>query len=143
MKELPSKDEAVDRLEAYQRRLDEAAARDRRLYDRLFDDAPPGVGLHEVDMERTVTRVNARELEILGYQRADVVGKQASSFAVMRESSQRAVERKLAGGGLKPFVRTLTRADGTGIAVALVERYLTSSDGRILGIRTALMPIGT
>jgi PAS domain S-box-containing protein len=140
---LPSKDEAIASLEAYQRRLDNAAGLGRPAYDRLFDDAPAAVALHEIDLDRKVRRVNDRELELLGYRREEVLGKDASSFTVMQETSQRAVERKLAGGGLKPYVRTLARADGTGVTVALVERYLKDSSGRIVGIRTALMPIKT
>ena len=136
-------DEAIASLEAYQQRLDNAAALGRPAYDRLFDDAPPGMAVHEIDVDRKVQRVNDRELELLGYRREDVLGKDASSFAVMRETSQRAVERKLAGGGLKPYVRTLARADGTGVTVALVERYLKDAAGQIVGIRTAFTPIKT
>jgi len=139
---LPTKDEAVARLEAYQERLDDAA-KDRGRYDALFDNAPAGVGLHEIDASGTITRVNAREMEFLGRTAEETVGRPAWAFSVMQEASRRAVERKLAGGGLKPFVRTLSRADGTGITLAFVERYLMDASGKIAGIRTALMPIAS
>jgi PAS domain-containing protein len=138
---LPTKDDAIARLEAYQQRLDEAHKQGRAAYDRLFDGAPAGLALHEIDLKATVRRVNARELEILGRTLEDLLGKPVWQFSVMQEASQRAVEKKLGGGGLKPFVRTLTRADQSAVTAAFVERYLTDAKGGIVGIRTAFMPI--
>ena len=139
---LPGKDEAITRLEAYQQRLDEAAE-SRSRYDTLFDDAPEGLALHEIDAQGTVRRVNRQELELIGRTAEELLGKPVWIFAVMQDASRRAVERKLAGGGLKPFVRTLTRGDGSGVTAAFVERYLKDDKGGIAGIRTALMLIAT
>jgi len=138
---LPTKDEAIARLEAFQVRLDEAKALGRAAYDQLFDSAPAGVALHEIDARGYLTRVNERELEILGRRREELVGKPVWQFAVMKEASERAVEKKLAGGGLRPFVRTLTRADQVAITAAFVERYLRNARDEIVGIRTTFMPI--
>ena len=138
---LPTKDEAIARLEAFQTRLDDAQKRGRAAYDNLFDAAPPGVALHEIDMRGFVTRVSDPELAILGRRREELVGQAVWQFAVMKDASQRAVEKKLAGGGLRPFVRTLARADQTGITVALVERYLHNTRDEIVGIRTTFMQI--
>ena len=138
---LPTKDEAIARLEAFQTRLDEAHQRGRTAYDNLFDAAPPGVAVHEIDMSGFVTRVNDSELAILGRQREELIGKPVWQFAVMKDASMRAVEKKLAGGGLRPFVRTLARADQVGITVALVERYLRNARDEIVGIRTSFMQI--
>ena len=140
---LPTKDEAIARLEAYQQRLDEAATQRGGRYDALFDQSPPGVALHEIDASGTVRRVNAQELELIGRTERDLIGKPVWQFAVMQDASRRAVERKLAGGGLKPFVRTLTRGDGAGVTAAFVERYLKDDKGAIVGIRTSLMLIAT
>ena len=137
----PGKDEAVARLEIYQTKLDNA--RTRKEYDQLFDHAPADVGLHEIDLKKIITRVNPSELKLLGYRADQVLGKVASSFAVMQETSSRAAEKKLQGGGLKPFVRTFACADGSAITLALVERYLRDAQGQIIGIRTSLMPIST
>jgi len=136
-----TKDEAIARLEAYQERLEAALKQDRAVYDRLFDEAPPEVGLHEIDLSKNVTRVNPRELEILGYRKDQVVGQHCTKFVVMQDVSERAVAKKLDGEGLKPFVRAFLKADGTSVTVALVERYLYDAKGVIVGIRTALMPI--
>jgi PAS domain-containing protein len=138
---LPTKDEAIARLEAFQTRLDEALKRGRAAYDNLFDGAPPGVALHEIDMSGFVTRVNDPELAILGRRREELIGKPVWQFSVMMDASMRAVEKKLAGGGLRPFVRTLARADQVGITVALVERYLRNARDEIVGIRTTFMQI--
>lgn len=138
---LPTKDEAIARLEAFQARLDEAQKQGRAAYDNLFDAAPPGVALHEIDMRGFVTRVNDPELAILGRRRDELIGKPVWQFSVMQEASMRAVEKKLAGGGLRPFVRTLARADQVGITVALVERYLRNTREEIMGIRTTFMQI--
>jgi PAS domain-containing protein len=138
---LPTKDEAIAHLEAFQVRLDEAQQQGRGAYDTLFDAAPAGVALHEIDGAGLVTRVSARELDILGRRREELIGQPVWQFAVMKEASQRAVEKKLAGGGLKPFVRTLARADQVGITAAFVERYLRNARDEIVGIRTAFMQI--
>lgn len=138
---LPTKDEAIVHLEAFQVRLDEVQKQGRVAYDHLFDAAPPGIALHEIDMRGFVTRVNDPELAILGRRREELVGQPVWQFSVMKDASMRAVEKKLAGGGLKPFVRTLARADQVGITVALVERYLRNARDEIVGIRTTFMQI--
>jgi PAS domain S-box-containing protein len=138
---LPTKDEAIARLEAYQARLDAARADGKAAYDTLFDGAPPGFALHEIDAQGTMTRVNSRELEMMGRRTEELLGRPVWQFAVMQDASQRAVEKKLAGGGLRPFVRTLSRADQSAFTAAFVERYLKDTSGRITGIRTAFMPI--
>lgn len=138
---LPTKDDAIAQLESYQARLDEAQGQGRAAYDVLFDSGPADIALHEIDGRGTVTRVNARELQIVGRRAEEVLGRAVWQFAVMQDASQRAVEKKLSGAGLRPFVRTLTRADQTPVTVALVERYLKDSGDRIVGIRTAFMPI--
>ncbi len=140
---LPTKDDAIARLEAYQQRLDEAMSQPGGRYDTLFEQAPAGLGLHEIDAKGTVKRVNARELEMLGRRADELVGQPVWQFSVMQEASRRAVDKKLAGGGLKPFVRTLTRGDATGATAAFVERYLKDAKGEIVGIRTALMLIAS
>jgi PAS domain-containing protein len=128
-------------LEAFQVRLDEAQKQGRAACDAVFDAAPAGVALHEIDMAGSVTRVNDPELAILGRRREELIGKPVWQFSVMMEASQRAVEKKLAGGGLRPFVRTLARSDQVGITAAFVERYLRNARDEIVGIRTAFMQI--
>src|SRR5438552_1692483 len=100
-----------------------------------------GVARQWIGARGRVTRVNARELEILGRRLDELIGKPVWQFSVMKEASERAVEKKLAGGGLRPFVRTLARADEAAITAAFVERYLRNARDEIVGIRTTFMPI--
>jgi PAS domain S-box-containing protein len=133
-----TKSEAFARLDAYQEKLEAAVRVDRAAYDRLFDEAPEELGLHEIDRNGTVTRVNQRELELLGYQRDEVVGHPCSRFVVLNEVSARAAGKKLSGEDLRPFVRAFRKADGSPLTLALVERHLRDARGQIVGIRTAL-----
>ena len=138
---LPGREEAVARLEAFQDEMEAARARGRTAYDEAFERAPAGLGLHEIDLERKVTRVSPSELQLLGYAAAQVLGQPAWRFVLLQETSQRAVDKKLAGGGLKPYVRSFLRADGSPVTAAVVERYLRDASGAVTGIRTALTPI--
>ena len=66
MPSLPTKDDAIAQLEAYQQRLEEAAGQPGGRYATLFDQAPAGVALHEIDARGTVRRVNAQEVALIG-----------------------------------------------------------------------------
>jgi PAS domain S-box-containing protein len=135
----PELEAAARSLEAYQQRLDEARARGGREYDAVFDAPPPGTGAHEIDGRMVVRRVNGEELEILGYSRDQVLGRPVVDFIVMDEASKRAITRKLGGSGeLRPFVRSFRRADGSAVALLLLDRLLRDSSGAIVGIRTVL-----
>ncbi len=46
-------------LEAYQQALDAALARGAQEYGRVFDESPPGLGVHEIDAHRVYRRVAA------------------------------------------------------------------------------------
>lgn len=137
-----TKTEAFARLDACQEKLEAALRAGRGAYDRLFDEAPKDIGLHEIDHARTVTRVNPGELALLGYRLEEVLGQPCNRFVVLNEVSARAAGKKLSGEELRPFVRTFLRADGTPVTLALVERHLRDAQGKIVGIRTALTPVG-
>lgn len=135
-------DEAVALLSEYQDRLDRARQEGPARYDAAFADAPVGVGVHEIDQHRVIRRVNSIEAELLGCAAEDLLGRPVHDFIVMSEASQRAIDKKLSGGvALKPFVRTFRRADGSAVAMALVDRYLKDGTGAVTGIRTALTRI--
>jgi PAS domain S-box-containing protein len=135
-------DEAVATLTAYQDRLDRAAEEGASRYDQVFANPPAGVGVHEIDHARIIRRVNPLEPELLGYAAEDLVGLPVHDFIVMSEASQRAIEKKLSGGTLRPFVRSFRRADGGAVTMALVDRHLKDKAGAVVGIRTAMAKIG-
>jgi PAS domain S-box-containing protein len=135
---------AVASLVAYQDRLDQAARAGRAAYERAFETPPTGLGAHEIDLDKTILRVNKGELRILGYREADVVGHVASDFVVMPDVSQRAMDKKLSGvQQLKPFVRAFKRVDGSAVTMLLLDRYILDAGGKVVGIRTVLTPLET
>jgi PAS domain S-box-containing protein len=128
-------------LARYQDELDRAAAAGLRRYEEVFESPPPELGSHEIDTDKVIRRVNRGALAILGYSRADLVGKAVVRFIVMTETSGRAIEKKLSGLlELKPFVRTFVRKDGSSVTLLLLDRHLKDSQGRIVGIRTVFTP---
>ena len=107
----------------------------------LFEEAP--IAYHELDGEGRILRVNKAELEMLGYSAAEMVGQFVWDFIGESETSRASVLAKLAG--TKPAghktERTYARKDGNRIPVMCEDRLVRSSDGRIVGIRTAILDI--
>ena len=137
-----TREEAEARLGSFQEQLARAAARGKAEYDRLFDNAPPGIGAHEIDVEKRFVRVNPGELALLGYRAAELLGKPVFDFIVMTEVAQRAIDKKLSGSlELKPFVRAFRKRDGSALTLLLLDRHLKSAKGEIVGICTVLTPI--
>ena len=129
-------------LQAYQDRLTEAAQKGASHYDQAFKAPPPGVCVHEFDTGGIIRRVNAEGLKVLGFETAQIVGKPVWEFVVMQEASKQSVQKKLGGEkDIKPFVRTFRRADGSGVAMLLVDRRLLDAKGNPAGIRTAMMRV--
>lgn len=138
-----SQDEMVAILQGYQDKLAQAEREGKVRFEQVFASPPPGVAVHEFDTSATIRRVNAEELKILGFESAQVLGHPVWEFVVMQEASKQSVQKKLAGEkDIKPFVRTFRKADGSGIALLLVDRRLHDAQGRPRGIRTAMMLLG-
>jgi PAS domain S-box-containing protein len=136
-----SQDELVARLNAYQDKLEEAARQGARRFEEVFASPPAGVAVHEFDQDG-IRRVNAEELRILGYAADQMLGHHIWEFVVMADASKASVQKKLAGEkDIKPFVRTFRKADGSGVAMLLVDRRLYGPDGEATGIRTAMAQI--
>ena len=137
-----SQDEVVAILQAYQDELTEAAQHGATRYDEVFARPPAGVAVHEFDNSAALRRVNAEELRLLGWTAEQMLGRPVYEFVVMQDASRQSVQRKLAGEkDIKPFVRTFRKADGSGIAMLLVDRRLHDASGNPVGIRTAMMSI--
>lgn len=137
-----SREEATARLSAYQERLEASLADGLARYLAAFRDSPPGVGAHEIDAERRITRVNPEELRLLGYREDEVLGRPVTELIVMQEASERAIGQKLKGErDLKPFLRTFRRADGSAAPMLLLDRLLKDGRGQVVGIRTAMAEV--
>jgi PAS domain S-box-containing protein len=107
-----------------------------------FEKSPPGVGVHELDREMRVVRVNPEELRMLGYRADEMVGRVVWEIIVMQDNARRAIEQKLKGEReLKPFVRSFRKADGTAIALLLADRHIRDLRGEIVGLRTAMTEV--
>ena len=107
-----------------------------------FEKSPPGVGVHELDREMRVVRVNPEELRMLGYRADEMVGRVVWEIIVMQDNARRAIEQKLKGEReLKPFVRSFKKADGTAIPLLLSDRHLRDVRGEIVGLRTAMTEV--
>ena len=140
---MASQEEMVAILQAYQDKLAQAEREGKARFEQVFASPPPGVAVHEFDTSATIRRVNAEELKILGYESSQVVGRAVWDFVVMQDASRQSVQKKLAGEkDIKPFVRTFRKADGSGVALLLVDRRLQDPQGRPRGIRTAMMLLG-
>ena len=107
-----------------------------------FEKSPPGVGVHELDREMRVVRVNPEELRMLGYRADEMVGRIVWEIIVMQDNARRAIEQKLKGEReLKPFVRSFKKADGTAIPLLLADRHIRDARGEIVGLRTAMTEV--
>jgi PAS domain S-box-containing protein len=106
----------------------------------LFDNAP--MGYHEFDTEGRIVRVNRTELDMLGCNEEEMLGRYVWDF-VVEEVSREAVKAKLAGKSPmgQGSERTYRKKDGTTIPVMVGDRLIKDSEGRIVGIRTSLQDI--
>lgn len=137
-----SQDEIVPVLQGYQDRLAEAERQGERRFEQVFAAPPPGVCVHEFDMDGVIRRVNGEGLRVLAYEAAQLVGRKVWEVVVMEDVSRVSVQKKLAGEkDIKPFVRTFRRGDGSGVVMLLVDRRLLDAQGQARGIRTAMMSL--
>lgn len=135
-------EDLVARLQDYQDRLAEAERLGPGAFEAAFRNPPRGIAVHEFDGSATILRVNSEELRLLGYEENQLLGKRIWEFVVMEDISRESVKKKLAGAkDIKPFVRTFKRADGSGVAMVLVDRRLLDARGEMRGIRTAMMQV--
>jgi PAS domain S-box-containing protein len=136
----PAEEAAAARLRDYLAALEQAQAQGPSRFRDVFERPPAGIGVHELDDQGNITRVNSEELRLLGYRENQMVGRPGWEFVVMQGVSQRSIEKKLSGEKeLKPFVRTFHRKDGTGVALLVLDRLIRDGQGKARGIRTAIM----
>ncbi len=124
------------------RRLRRRMLENQQAYQSLFDDAP--VAYHEIDRHGIVRRVNRAECQLLALSPCEMLGRPVWEFVApgAREESRRAVERKLAGRQpLAPFLRVYRRRDGRDVIAEVHENLIRDAEGRIIGIRTALLDV--
>jgi PAS domain S-box-containing protein len=113
-----------------------------RHFRTLFNDAP--IAYHEIDPQGIIRRVNRAECRLLGRSRSEILGHYPWDLMPdrVKEESKRAVAEKLAGTRpLTPTEREFTTRDGRSVIVEMHENHILDANGRIIGLRTALMDI--
>ncbi|TCO94861.1 PAS domain S-box-containing protein [Chthoniobacter flavus] len=122
-----------------QRRAERALQQSERHFRELFDDAP--VAYHELDLENRITRVNATELNMLGYRLEEMVGRPVTEFLI-GEYTGTTVQQPAVGDPLhEAFERSFRRKDGRRVPVLMRQRVMTDAAGKICGTRATLQDI--
>ncbi|MEI6669211.1 MAG: diguanylate cyclase [Acidobacteriota bacterium] len=110
-------------------------------FDTLFNEVP--IAYHELDAEGRIVRVNAAELDLLGYTRTELVGRYVWELSDEPDVSKAAVLAKLSGA-LAPASkrdRTYYRKNGIPVPISVTDRVIHDAAGRIVGMRTALVDL--
>ncbi|HTX19347.1 MAG TPA: PAS domain S-box protein [Bacteroidota bacterium] len=123
------------------KQTEESLKRSEERFRELFDSAP--VGYHEIDENGIIVDVNRTELEMLGYQRDEMVGRPVWLFVGDAEASKKRVMAKLSGEvpPTRSSYRTYRRKDGSPFAALLEERLLLDPQKKIIGIRSVIQNI--
>jgi PAS domain S-box-containing protein len=122
-------------------RSEEALRESERRFRELFDEAP--VAYHEIDTQGRITRINRTELNMLGYDREEMLGRPIWGFVLEKETAREAVQQKLTGA-LPPgrgFERTYLRKDGTTVTVLIEDRLLRDENGQTIGLRSTMQDV--
>ncbi|HWB99458.1 MAG TPA: response regulator, partial [Bryobacteraceae bacterium] len=122
--------------------------RERRLsaseqrFRSLFEDAP--VAYQEIDSEGVIRRVNEAECRMLGYSAEELLGRPVWELVVpeQQQASRESVRRKISGEqSIEVFERDYVRKDGAIVYLEIHENPITDENGRISGMRSALLDI--
>ena len=108
----------------------------------LYDQAP--CGYHSVDAQGTVVLINRTELEWLGYERHEIVGKIPFRDLLSPEQVPKARERlarMVAGEKLDPAEFTVHRRDGSTFVALISSTAVTDAHGHFLRTNNTLVDI--
>jgi len=126
---------------ARRRQQENALKESEAQYRELYDEVP--VGYFEFDAEGRLTRVNQTELVMLGYSADEMLGHYVWEFTADHEQSRIRTLGKFAG--THPLnnndERYRERKDGTTLPALCQDKPCFDADGRIIRIRTIMLPI--
>ena len=139
--ELELRIKEVEKESAECRLALEALRESEERYRNLYDEAP--MGYMEYDTEGRITKINRRELRMIGYSAEEMLGLPVWDFLVEKEVAQELIKAKLAGTKppSKGLERNYRRKDGTTVPVLIDDLILKDKNGRIAGIRCAIQDI--
>jgi len=123
------------------RRAQNALAESEKKFQQFYDEAP--VGYHELDTKGRITRINRQELQMLGYQAGEMLGKPVWDFFEEEETTRKVILARL-GGDVSfhnTFERTYRRKDGSTLPVLVEDRIIRDKSGQITGIRSTVEDI--
>ncbi len=134
--------QAVARDVTVTRQAADALARASAEVQDLYQHAP--VGYHSVDGEGVFVRINETELDWLGYERHELIGK--IRFTDLLSSESRALvgpalDAFKQSGEVRDFELEVVRRDGSVMQVAVSSTALRDADGTFVMSRTTLVDI--
>lgn len=108
----------------------------------LYENAP--VGYHTTDADGRIQRINRTELDLLGYERGEVVGRMTLTDLVAPESREAAeafLNDVKSGTPAQDVQLVMRRKDGSTVPVALSSSMRTSDAGAVAVARTSAVDI--
>ncbi len=124
------------------RQAEDSVRESEERFRRLFEEAP--IAYHEVDCEGTVRRVNRAEAQLLGVDTGEMLGQPIWDFISPeeRQVARESLRRKISGEQpIGPFQRQYLRRDGAVRTIEIHDSLIRDNDGRVTGIRSALLDI--
>ena len=106
----------------------------------LYEEVP--AAYHEIDLEGRITRMNSAELEMLGYEAEEMLGRGVWEFVQEPDGAFASATARIEDSRLMtPRERTLIKKDGTRIPALLQEQHILDNEGRVIGIRAVILDI--
>ncbi len=124
------------------KRAEETIRESQARYKQLWDDAP--VAYHTIDARGLILHVNQTEADMLGYTKAEMVGKPIFDFVLpeQRKDAEARFRRKLAAKPMpKDVDRIYLRKDGSKIYVSVDDVLEYDREGKVMGVRTTMVDV--
>ncbi|HEX7371977.1 MAG TPA: PAS domain-containing protein, partial [Thermodesulfobacteriota bacterium] len=128
LKALRRRVEELEKLEEDHKRAQSALKESEKKFQQFYDEAP--VGYHELDIKGRITRVNRKELQMLGYNAGEMLGKPVWNFFEEEDTTHKVILAKLSGDVSfhNTFERTYRRKDGTTLPVLVEDRVMRDKE---------------
>jgi two-component system cell cycle sensor histidine kinase/response regulator CckA len=141
LKALRRKVEELEKFEEDHKRAQSALKESEKKFQQFYDEAP--VGYHELDPKGRITRVNRKELQMLGYSAGEMLGKPVWNFFEEGDTTRKVILAKLSGDVSfhDTFERTYRRKDGSTLPVLVEDRVIRDSENQVIAIRSTVEDI--
>jgi PAS domain S-box-containing protein len=124
------------------KRAEGKARKNRKRFQDLWDNAP--VAYHTLDASGVITSVNNTEVELLGYTKAEILGKPIFQFIVQeqRKEAEGRFAEKLTGKQVpKHENRIYMKKDGSRMYVSIDDVLEYDREGNVTGVRTTMVDV--